>query len=420
MPAWSVGPFVLLLLAIAVLPLAAPHWWHSNRHKALVSLALGLPVGAFVAFRDPHALGHVALEYLAFIALLGSLFVISGGIRVVGTLPASPAANAGVLALGAVLANFVGTTGASMLLIRPFLRANRGRRSRTHLVVFFILVVANCGGCLTPLGDPPLFLGFLRNVPFTWTLRLWPAWLAVNAALVVVFFLVDRALAAREASPEPVVLDAPPTAEPLRLEGSLNFLLLAGVVGVVLLSGFVVHPRFGEAAALVSQSLAMAALAGLSMAITPAGVRKANEFSWHPLVEVAVLFVGIFLAMIPALDLLKANGDRLGVREPWQFFWATGALSAFLDNAPTYLAFLSTSQFLPDEVVGTTHAALAAISMGAVFFGAVTYIGNGPNFMVKAIAEEAGVPMPSFFGYLKWSLPILLPLFAVLSLVYFR
>ncbi len=420
-PLWTVAPFVGLLLSIAIVPLLRGHWWHSNANKAKLSLLFGLPAAGLALFYDPRALGHTALEYLAFVCLLGSLFTISGGIRVAGSLAGTPLANTGILALGAVLANLVGTTGASMLLIRPFLRANSRRKARTHLVIFFIFVVANCGGCLTPLGDPPLFLGFLKGVPFQWTLTLWPQWLAVVGALLVLFNLYDQHRFHKEdlASPEDldVVVEQH---EPVRLQGSFNFLLLAGVIGAVLTSGFWIYPRWGETAALLSQSVAMGLLGATSYALTPRKLHEDNEFSWHPFIEVMVLFAAIFAAMIPALDVLKTNGATLGVSKPWQYFWATGSLSSFLDNAPTYLAFLSMSQYLPDEIVGTSAAALTAISCGAVFFGAMTYIGNGPNFMVKAIAEHAGVKMPSFFGYMAWSLVILAPLFLGVTLVFFR
>lgn len=420
-PLWTVAPFAILLLAIAMLPLLAPHWWHHNRNKAFVAAGIGLPALALVFAYGKGALVHAGLEYLAFIALLGSLYTISGGIRVTGSLAGTPLANTGLLALGACLANLVGTTGAAMLLIRPFLRANERRASKVHLVVFFILIVANCGGLLTPLGDPPLFLGFLRNVPFLWTLGLWKVWLLVVGALLIVFNFVDQHRFHREDLASRADLDEEVEKHaPLRLEGAWNFLLLAGVVGTVLLSGFWIHPRFGETAAFLTQAGAMGGLGLLSQRLTPRAIREGNGFSWHPLIEVAVLFAGIFVAMIPALDVLRTRGGALGVDAPWEFFWATGLLSAFLDNAPTYLAFLEMGQFLPDEVVGTSAAALAAISCGAVFFGAMTYIGNGPNFMVKAIAEESGVRMPSFFGYLGWSAAVLLPVLTVACLVFFR
>lgn len=420
-PLWTVVPFVGLLLSIALVPLFAAHWWHDNRNKAKLSLLFGAPAVLLALAYDLPALGHTALEYLAFVCLLGSLYTISGGIRVSGSLAGTPLANTALLALGAVLANFVGTTGASMLLIRPFLRANYRRKARVHLVVFFIFIVANCGGCLTPLGDPPLFLGFLKGVPFQWTLSLWKEWLTVVGALLVLFNLYDQHRFHREDLDSPDDLDVVVEHhEPVRLQGVFNFLFLFGVIGAVLASGFWIYPRWGETAALLSQSAAMAALGAASYALTPKQLHRDNDFSWHPFVEVLLLFAAIFAAMIPALDVLKSHGAALGVSQPWQYFWATGSLSAFLDNAPTYLAFLSMSQYLPDEIVGTTAGTLAAISCGAVFFGAMTYIGNGPNFMVKAIAEHAGIRMPSFFGYLGWSLIVLAPLMILVTLIFFR
>ncbi len=420
MPLWSVLPFVGLLLSIAVLPLATPHWWHKNRNKAFVSAAFGLPVAVYIVFQDPAALAHTGLEYAAFACLLGSLFTISGGVCVSGSLAGTPLANTGLLALGAVLANLIGTTGAAMLLIRPFLRANRKRKSRVHLVVFFIFIVANCAGCLTPLGDPPLFLGFLRGVPFDWTLGLWQPWLAVTGALLTIFNLYDQNRFHRENLSSARDLNKVVERHaPIRVEGGYNVILLLGVIGTVLAGGFWIHPRYGETTAQTFQALVLIGLAGLSLWWTPRPLREKNGFSWHPFIEVLVLFAGIFAAMIPALYLLRTRGAEMGVSEPWQYFWATGSLSAFLDNAPTYLAFLSMAQHFPDEVAGTTHAVLAAISCGAVFFGAMTYIGNGPNFMVRSIAEQDGIRMPSFFGYMAWSLSALVPLFIAVTFVFF-
>jgi Na+/H+ antiporter NhaD/arsenite permease-like protein len=419
-PLWSLTPFVGLLAAIAVLPMAVPRWWHTHRHQAIVAAVFGIPVAVGVAFRDVSALGHTALEYAAFIALIGSLFVIAGGVRVAGSLAGTPLSNTALLGLGAILANGVGTTGAAMLLIRPFLYANRVRRTRVHQVVFFIFIVANAGGCLTPLGDPPLFLGYLKGVPFAWTFRLWVPWLLVVGCLLVVFYWLDRHACTGDRRERPVAsADEVQTRGRLRIEGAVNFVLLAGVMAVLLAGGIWLYPRWGEVASIAFQVVALAALALASLAVTPRNVRDANDFSWHPLAEVAILFAGIFAAMIPALVILRERGSSLGVETPWQFFWATGLLSAFLDNAPTYLSFLSMAQYLPDDVAGTTHAVLEAISCGAVFFGAATYIGNGPNFMVKAIAEEAGVRTPSFLGYLAWSACVLAPLLAIVTLIFF-
>jgi len=400
-------PFVLMLLAIAVFPLWLPQWWESNRHKLLVACVLSLPVLALYVVRRPGALAHMAEEYVSFIILLTGLYVISGGVLLRGDLVATPLTNTGFLTVGAVLASVVGTTGASMLLIRPLLQTNRERARVKHTVIFFIFIVSNVGGMLTPLGDPPLFLGYLQGVPFTWTFRLWPAWLLMVGILLLVYFVWDSTQYARE-RPEAIRRDRARVV-PLRVRGGLNALWLAGVVLAV---AFLREP---------AREVAMLALMAISLWRTPRDIRRANGFTASPIVEVAVLFFGIFLTMIPALELLRARGHELGVRQPWQFFWATGALSSFLDNAPTYLAFLALGQGLglPADVVGVPRAILAAISVGAVAMGANTYIGNAPNFMVKSIAEEAGVKMPSFFGYTLYSGLVLVPLFVAVTFLFF-
>ena len=404
---YTVVPFVAMLLAIAICPLRAPHWWESNRNKFIVAGLLGAPVLALYLWREPAALVHMALEYVSFIILLAGLYGISGGIRLRGDLVATPLTNAVFLATGSVLASFVGTTGASMLLIRPLLQTNRERRHVTHTVIFFVFLVSNIGGMLTPLGDPPLFLGYLQGVPFVWTFRLWPQWLLMVGALLVLYVVWDTRQYARE--PLAALARDRRAVEPLRLSGRLN---IVGLAGVVLAVAFLSAPL---------REVAIVALAALSFWRTPRAIRRANEFTWSPMVEVAVLFFGIFLTMIPALELLRLRGGDLGVRQTWQFFWASGALSSFLDNAPTYLTFLALAQGLrlTDEVVGVPHAILAAISVGAVAMGANTYIGNAPNFMVKAIAEAAGVKMPGFFGYMLYSGAILIPLFVLVTLLFF-
>ena len=406
-PIYAIAPFVALLLAIAVGPLLVPHWWESNRHKMIVSAALGLPILAMYLVRRPAALGHMAEEYVSFIILLAGLYVIAGGILLRGDLQATPLVNTGFLALGSILASFIGTTGASMLLIRPLLQTNRARAHVRHTVIFFIFLVSNIGGMLTPLGDPPLFLGYLQGVPFAWTFRLWPHWALQVAVLLAVYFVWDTRQYTREAIA--ALRRDRSHIEPLRLRGTLN---TAGLGLVVLAVAFLKAPW---------REAAIVALAAASLWRTPRTIRRANGFTAYPIVEVAVLFFGIFLTMIPALELLRVRGGELGVREPWQFFWATGALSSFLDNAPTYLVFLALGQGLglTREVVGVPHAILAAISVGAVSMGANSYIGNAPNFMVKSIAEEQGVKMPSFFGYLLYSGGILVPLFLLVTLVLF-
>jgi Na+/H+ antiporter NhaD/arsenite permease-like protein len=397
-----------MLLAIAVCPLWVPRWWEAHRNKLLTSATLALPVLAVYAVYRPLALLRAAEDYVSFVVLLSGLFVISGGILLRGDLVATPATNTAFLALGGVLASFVGTTGAAMLLIRPLLQTNSERAHVRHTVVFFIFIVANIGGMLTPLGDPPLFLGYLQGVPFTWTFRLLPHWALMLAALLAVFFVYDSVQFARE--PPGAIQRDRARVQPLRLRGSLN---AAWLVGVVLAVAIVRAPW---------RETVIVALTGLSLALTPRDIRRDNGFTPGPMIEVAVLFAGIFVTMIPALDLLRLRGDALGVREPWHFFWAVGVLSSFLDNAPTYLTFLALAQGLrlPDEIVGVPATILAALSVGSVAMGANTYIGNAPNFMVKAIAEAGGVKMPTFFGYMLYSGAILVPLFVVVTLVFFR
>jgi Na+/H+ antiporter NhaD/arsenite permease-like protein len=441
-PSWAVVPFVAYLLAIAILPLVAARFWEHNRNKLLLGLAAGAPVVLYLLSADRgELLLETVREYLAFMALLSALFVISGGIWLKGSLAGTPAVNTAVLAVGSVLSSLIGTTGASALLIRPLLRANEKRARRRHIIIFFIFIVANGGGLLTPLGDPPLFLGFLRGVPFSWTLRLVQPWLVVNGALLLIFALFDRAVLRREktlpaAGDEPLRVgessaarrgaDASPwrAAGPIRIEGGLNFLWLLGVVGLVFWAGTYGFASPGARAA--AQVAGLVALAALSLKTTPRHVHEANRFSWAPVQEVAVVFIGVFVTMVPALSFLAERGASLGITRPWQFFWASGALSSVLDNAPTYLTFASLAS-------GVAHAGdlgalaahpsgaqlLAAVSCGSVMMGAVTYIGNGPNFMVKAIAEQHHVRMPGFFGYTLWSFAILVPIFGAVALLFF-
>ena len=406
-PWWSVLPFLGLLLSIAILPLAASHWWEDHKHKAWVGLAFSIPIVLVILQNDPAELGHTLHEYLAFIALLGSLFVVAGGIVLDGDLRATPAINTAFLAIGAVLANLIGTTGASMVLIRLFLRTNTERRHIAHLPIFFIFAVSNIGGCLTPLGDPPLFLGFLQGVPFLWTLSLWPEWVVTIGSLLLIFYLFDAYWWHKE-RPADVRKDRARVA-PLRLRGRRNLVCLAGILWAV----FLPEPW---------RELLMVAMGVVGYRWTPADYRKKNAFTFLPIAEVAILFAGIFITMVPALELLRVHATAFGITRPWQFFWLTGALSSFLDNAPTYLTFVSLGQGLGlgGPFLGVPERLLQAISLGAVFMGANTYIGNGPNFMVKAIAEEAKVKMPSFFGYMAYSGAILLPLFLAVTLIFFR
>ena len=421
LPVWSVVPFAGLLLGIAVLPLLAPRWWHSNRNKGLVAAAAALPVAAYLAavhlFTGQKALlplAHEAGKYASFILLLGSLYAVSGGIVLSGDLRPTPLTNTAFLTVGAALANLIGTTGASVLLIRPVLRVNRCRQHTGHIPIFFIFTVSNLGGLLTPLGDPPLFLGFLNGVPFAWTLGLWREWLLANGSVLAVFLSWDSVACRREA---PAVLARNAgRVEPLRLQGLLNVLFLAGIMGGVLVQGMLE----GQAGAILGAAL-MVLMGLLSLALTPQRLRQANAFHWGPIIEVAVLFAGIFVTMVPALELLRANGRQLGLTHPWQYFWLTGGLSSVLDNAPTYLAFatLAAGEHSLGWLAQHDPALLRAISCGAVFMGALTYLGNGPNFLVKALADDAGYRTPSFLSYLQYSCLVLLPVFALITFLFF-
>jgi len=446
---WTVLPFVSLLGAIAVLPLVpqTTHWWESNLHRLYVAAGLGAvtllvylfvyeqpvqshwPVNAVVepAARGPNlgttaaVLGNAILsEYVPFIVLLFSLFTISGGIRIEGDLPARPLTNAALLAIGGVLASFIGTTGAAMVLIRLLLETNRERKHVVHTVVFFVFVVCNCGGCLLPLGDPPLFLGYLRGVPFLWTLKgLWPEWLFVNGLLVAVYYLWDRFWAYPREARRDIAVDETRTHR-LRFAGIWpNALLLLGVIfSIALLDPSKPLPGADWRPWVYLREVAQLTLVAMSLLLGQPATRRQNRFNYHAILEVAALFLGIFITMQPALQILHVKGPTLGLTTPVHFFWATGSLSSVLDNAPTYVVFLETARSLGGipggvTVAGVAEPLLAAISLGAVFMGAMTYIGNGPNFMVKAIAEHSGVRMPSFFGYLLYSIAVLVPILLV-------
>ncbi len=402
MPLIAVIPFVALLAAIAILPLTASHFWDQHRNKGLVAAALSLPV-LWMLRAQPHALLHTAFDYLSFVGLLGSLFVVTGGIHLSGDLKATPKTNLFLLGLGGVLASVIGTTGASMLLLRTVLRTNSERKNTSHLPFFFILIVSNAGGLLTPLGDPPLFLGFLRGVPFFWTLRLWPIWLGALGYLLTLFYWVDRRAYAKEDAGS-LALDTA-RVEPLAMSGKRNLLALLAIIGAV----FLPAPY---------RELVMVAAAGWSLLAGPKAPRRLNAFTFGPIIEVAVLFAGIFITMLPALALLETHGGALGLRAPWQYFLASGSLSSVLDNAPTYLTFLSAAQglHLAPEIVGIPTSFLVAISAGSVLMGANTYIGNGPNFMVKAVADEAGYKTYSFGRYAVLAIATLCPLYLLLTL----
>ncbi|MDR0768630.1 MAG: sodium:proton antiporter [Dysgonamonadaceae bacterium] len=426
-PLWILIPFAAQLLVIALAPLFAGHWWENNRNKFVVSLALSVPIVIFMFFGGIiEKLEHQMLfDYLPFIVLLGALFVVTGGIHLNGDIMAKPSVNTLFLAIGYVLASVMGTTGASMLLIRPLLRTNSQRKLKVHTVLFFIAAVANCGGLLTPLGDPPLFLLYLRGASFTWFLNLLPEWLLAGVILLGIYYAVDSYFFRKEAWQD-ISADLREKV-PLRITGNVNFIFLTGVVLSVAFINLSYIPEMGREHAPVwikfLREIALLAITAASLVFTKKRVRRLNKFTWTPILEVAAVFLGIFVTMTPALLFLNQNAESMGLHAPWQFYYATGALSSFLDNAPTALALHSVALGLPAVpplVAGVPEILLEAVSMGAVFFGAITYIGNGPNFMVKAIAEESGVKMPGFFTYmLRFSLIILLPLYILIQLICF-
>ncbi|KWR92033.1 sodium:proton antiporter [Cupriavidus sp. IDO] len=436
-------PFAGLLLSIALFPLVAPRLWHHHYGKIaaawgllfLLPFAMSFGVHAAIANTMHALLG----EYIPFIALIAALYIVAGGICVRGNLHGTPRLNTGILALGTLLASFMGTTGAAMLLIRPLLRANDNRRHVAHVVVFFIFLVANAGGSLTPLGDPPLFLGFLQGVDFFWTMRhIFPETVFICVALLVIFYLVDRHYYHNREEDLPPALDPTPDSRGIRIEGNFNFVLLLAIIGLVLMSGLwkpgIVFDVMGTEVPLPAavRDLLLVVVAVVSLMVTPHSARAGNEFNWEPILEVGKLFAGIFLTIIPVIAMLKAGtdgafagvvrtvSDANGQPIDSMYFWATGILSSFLDNAPTYLVFFNTAGGDPATLMTRDASTLAAISAGAVFMGANTYIGNAPNLMVKAIAENRGVRMPSFFGYMLWSGGVLVPLFLVMTFLFFH
>ncbi|MBU3738027.1 MAG: sodium:proton antiporter [Rhodoferax sp.] len=436
--AWAL-PFAGMLLSIALMPLLLPAFWHHHFGKVTVGWAMAYLVPCAVFFGLAEALlglAHAAVaEYIPFIILLTTLFTVAGGIHIKGNLHGSPGLNTAILAVGAVLASFMGTTGASMLLIRPLIRAIDNRRHQAHAVVFFIFIVSNAGGALTPLGDPPLFLGFLKGVSFTWTIaHLYAHTMWLVGSLLGIFFVIDTWLYRREGV---LAVDPTPDTPRLGFDGAINVVFLGGVVGLVLLSGlWRGSPTWSIAGADVTlagvvRDVGLIGLTVLSLWLTPRSVHEDNQFSWGPMVEVAKLFAGIFLTIIPVIAMLKAGvsgpfGSVVaavtrpdGAPDPAMYFWATGILSSFLDNAPTYLVFFNTAGGDPQTLMGPMATTLVAISAGAVFMGANTYIGNAPNLMVKAIAEDRGVRMPGFFGYMVWSGLVLVPLFVLMTRIWF-
>lgn len=410
-----VFPFVLLLLSIAFFPLISHHLWEKNLVKAIVATIFGLPVFIYLIATDYHKLIHTAEEYFSFISLVVSLFTISGGILIDIRRKPSPYLNTAILMVGGIISNLIGTTGASMLLIRPYLRINRWRKNTFHLPVFFIFIVSNIGGGLTPIGDPPLYMGFLKGVPFFWTLtNIIDEWATEVGIVLLIFFAWDYITL--KAEKQPMVGDLVENTERntvISISGKQNFIYIIGVVLSVLLLKFPLR------------EMVMWICAILSLITTPQHIREKNEFNFYPAKEVAILFAGIFVTMVPVLELVRANADKFGIEKPWELFFITGFLSSFLDNAPTYLTFFALAQglteklYLSPSIAGVFRDYLEAVSCGAVFFGANTYIGNAPNFMVKSISEQMKVKAPNFIAYLLWSFLILLPSFTLIAYIFF-
>lgn len=445
LPLWSVIPFVALLLSVALVPLVNGLWWKKNEKWVALfwSASFLVPFSYFYGWQEGlyRFLEAVLLDFIPFIILLYGLFATAGGIVVNGRLEGTPKMNALILLVGTLLASWIGTTGAAMLLIRPLIRINAWRKHASHIMVFLILLVANMGGCLTPLGDPPLFMGFQRGVPFGWTFQLTPILLVNMAILFAAFYLMDTYYFKKElaAGRQPEEIQAEEGTPLIHIDGKRNFIYIGIIIVGVIANGFLPEyvPFFMNGVGITVfddivfpyatvVEIALILLASfLSLHTTPERIRKANSFSMAPMIGVAILFIGIFITMIPALVLLKVHGTELGIDQPWQMFWVCGLLSSCLDNTPTYLVFLQTAASLGAAegiatTVGTvTPLMLEAISAGAVFMGAMTYIGNAPNFMIKAIAEESGIKMPGFFAYIGWAIVILCPVFIIDTLVFY-
>ena len=426
-------PFGLMLLSIAIVPLVFPRFWGKNTNKLLFVLLISVPTAIMLSRAGlKHQLEHQMLyDYIPFITLLAALYVVTGGIHIHYSTTPRPIVNATIMFIGYGLASLVGTTGAAMLLIRPLLEINRDRQYKIHTLLFFIAIVANCGGVLTPLGDPPLFLLYLRGADFSWFQTLFPQWVFVGSVLIFLYMVIDTYIWKRKE-----VIGVRPRSEdeedePIKISfsGAVNLFYLSAI----LLSVAFINPNKIPAMAKADapwymvflREIVLTTIILLSIVSTKRRVRKVNHFSWEPITEVAILFVGIFVTMTPALLYLNANAASLGLTEPVQFFYASGGLSSFLDNAPTAVAFHTVAAGLPvaegtNLVAGVPESMLTAIALGSVLFGAITYIGNGPNFMVKAVAENDGVRMPSFFGYIfKFSLIILLPTYVLMALIFF-
>lgn len=404
-PPWTLIPFITLLLFIALAPLFWGHFWEKHKSKGLIAFLCSIPTLIYFG-KEFHPLLHSLEDYFSFMCLIGSLFIISGGISIEGDFKAKPQTNTLFLALGAVLASLIGTTGASMLLIRPFLKTNSERKITWHQPLFFIFIVSNFGGLLTPLGDPPLFLGYLNGVPFRWTFSLLPEWCISISLLLTLFFIWDS-ITYRKENLQDLIRDEKEQS-PLKIQGIFNFILLGGVIGSIFL-----HSPWRE--------ILMIGISLISFFKTPQKIHRYNQFNFNPIIEVGILFLGIFITMTPVLQYLQFHAPNLNITQPWQFFWSSGILSSFLDNAPTYLTFFNIAKGLHSSggIAGVPEHLLQAISVGSVFMGANSYIGNGPNFMVKAIADEQGFKTLSFGAYLFMSTVILWPIYLLFTWLFF-
>ena len=423
-PVLTLLPFILMLLSIALFPLFWNHFWEKNKNKLYVAIVLSIPVIIYLLLNGfTHQLIHtMVFDYVPFLILLGALFTITGGIHLSGDIAAKPKVNTLFLGIGAIIASLMGTTGAAMLLIRPVIQTNKERSFKVHTILFFIGIVANCGGLLTPLGDPPLFMMYLRGAPFTWFFHLAPEWFVTNILLLIIYFFVDTYYYKKE--PASAITRDESNIRPIKIEGKRNFIFLVGVVLAVAflneqyLSFVNINPYFK-----FIREAAIILMAYLSMQFTSNLLRTSNNFTWHPIEEVAYLFLGIFITMVPCLLYLESNAKTLGIESASQFYFYTGMLSSFLDNTPTAVTFHSLALGLGENsgllVAGISEQLLKAICIGAVFFGSMTYIGNGPNFMVKAVAEENNIKMPDFFSYIfKFSIIVLLPVFILVELLF--
>jgi Na+/H+ antiporter NhaD/arsenite permease-like protein len=423
-PVYTLIPFILILLSIALFPLFSHRFWHRNKNKLWLALILSLPIAAwlFISGLEVKLFESVFFDYVPFIILLGALFVITGGIFLDGDIEAKPSVNVLFLGIGALLASFMGTTGAAMLLIRPLIHTNKERKYKVHTILFFIAIVANCGGLLTPLGDPPLFMMYLRGAPFTWFFKLFAEWLFTNGLLLLIYYFTDSYYHRKE--PKEDILRDARNIRPIKLQGKMNFIWLAGVVAAVAFINKQYLPMIEvNSFAKFMREGVILVMAILSLVFTTRLTRVSNNFTWKPIEEVAYLFLGIFITIIPCVLYLESNAQNIGITMPHQFYYYTGVLSGFLDNTPAAVAFHSLALGLGvhsvNMVAGIAEETLRAICMGSVFFGAMTYIGNGPNFMVKAVAEDNNIKMPHFFSYMfKFSLIVLLPVFIIVQLIF--